>query len=360
MNFSIYIKFIVFLSFVFPSLAKIQAYWFKNTVDFKKSLELPIHVEIQKVSPPAQILYQRSQNLLEREDNELPSAYLKNTPEDLLSFVKRVGLPNTRQSFLKKLEKKYGNFEGDLLKVEIDKELAPFIFFEHLSKLHEVEHYKVFIKGKSLRSDVELLEKLFWELRYFLSKNEMHSLLKQLRHKKYVDIDKYALPAFAKKAVNQYTRFRGLNCFHAALAFQDLSIPSNQRFHPNRLKNYHWRMINHDELWRALQYGFYEINPKDMRLKYGDILVFFDIPPYYTTNRPAKYSWIKHATVYLFNGMTFSKGSKSANTTYTVQPLEEEIRKWRQNTKKFGMKIFRKSQIHVKRLPYLELHNWLF
>ena len=36
------------------------------------------------------------------------------------------------------------------------------------------------------------------------------------------------------------------------------------------------------------------------------------------------YTWIKHTATYLYSDYTFSKGSKSANTAYTIKTLDEE------------------------------------
>ena len=117
-------------------------------------------------------------------------------------------------------------------------------------------------------------------------------------------------------------------------------------------------MINYDELWRALQSNFYEINPKETKLKYGDIIVFFDIPS--SSKYEVYFRWIKHASTYLFNHYVFSKGSKSADSIYAIKTLEEEWSSWSRRTEKLAIKVFRRGLRHVKTAPPRKLEDWIF
>ena len=106
--------------------------------------------------------------------------------------------------------------------------------------------------------------------------------------------------------------------------------------------------------------SFYEIDPDVSDLKYGDLLVFLELPAGESSLQDVDFRWIRHVTVYLFNNYTFSKGSKSANSTYTVNLLEDEWGKWKNRTKNMAIKIFRKSGRRVTTLPHEDLHKWLY
>ena len=114
-------------------------------------------------------------------------------------------------------------------------------------------------------------------------------------------------------------------------------------------------MINYDELWRAVNYNFYEIDPKTTPLKYGDLIMFFDVED---MNRSPYFKWIRHAATYLFGNYTFSKGSKSPNSAYSVKTLEDEWTTWKRLTKNLQAKVFRRSRKSVNTRPPTDLQGW--
>jgi hypothetical protein len=57
--------------------------------------------------------------------------------------------------------------------------------------------------------------------------------------------------------------------------------------------------------------------------------------------KPADWHWIKHAATYLFDDYTFSKGSNSPDTPYTVKTLDEEWDAWDHRSAHLGLKVFR-------------------
>ena len=117
-------------------------------------------------------------------------------------------------------------------------------------------------------------------------------------------------------------------------------------------------MINYDELWRVLNTHFYEVNVKKYPLKYGDILVFFDVPK--DKDQNVYFKWIKHTAAYLFGSYTFSKGSKSPNTPYTVKTLKEEWKTWDRLTQNLGVKVFRKVQPAHVSAPSPDRYDWIY
>ena len=72
------------------------------------------------------------------------------------------------------------------------------------------------------------------------------------------------------------------------------------------------------------------------------------------------FKWIRHASTYLFNSYTFSKGSKSPNSPYIVGTLSDEWQTWKKFTKNLGIKVFRRNQNHVKKRPPKDLVDWIY
>ena len=70
-------------------------------------------------------------------------------------------------------------------------------------------------------------------------------------------------------------------------------------------KGYHSAMINYDELWRAINGYFHEVDVTKAKLKYGDLVVFFNIPK--DLPEQTNFRWIRHTATYLFDDYTFSK-----------------------------------------------------
>jgi hypothetical protein len=200
------------------------------------------------------------------------------------------------------------------------------------------------------------------QLSLYLGRAEREELVAKLKRGEAVSVDKLLLPEFARKMVRQYIVYRGPNCFHAALAFHSPSLTSSSLINVKKEAGYHRAMINYDELWRALKSDFYEVNPDKIPLKYGDVLVLFDVPEDVENDldTPVDFRWIRHAATYLFGGYTFSKGSKSPNTPYTVRTVAEEWKTWKKYTSNLGIKVFRRSAKKVKRAPPMDLNDWMY
>jgi len=198
------------------------------------------------------------------------------------------------------------------------------------------------------------------QIRPFFGKSHRNKLMKKIRRGKPIKVSKHLLPNFAKKMIKKYIVYRGPNCFHAALAFHSPKLTSSSLINVKKEKGYHRAMINYDELWRAINHNFYEVKPDEQPLKYGDMLVFFDVPEDGEDTHPINFKWIRHTATYLFGGYTFSKGSKSPNTPYTVRTLSEEWSTWKKFTKNLGIKVFRRAKHKVTRKPPKELVDWIY
>ncbi len=195
------------------------------------------------------------------------------------------------------------------------------------------------------------------QMKYFFSSAALRKIKKKLLRPSPIVVDRDLLPEFAARMVRRYTIFRGPNCFHAVLAFQDPALPKSTFLNVKEEIGYHRAMINHDELWRVLDENFYEINPRTTKLNYGDIIVFFKVPE--NSNEPPSYKWLKHTSVYLFNNYTFSKGSKSSNSPYTIKTMQEEWRAWRKILKNPAIKVFRRASRNLNKKFISNLKDWL-
>jgi hypothetical protein len=232
---------------------------------------------------------------------------------------------------------------------------------EALGEMYGRVHHKLTLSGAELKNSPATVKELMNQLSPFLSKVERRNLLQDINAGKTIDIDKEMLPKFAAKMVGKYVIHRGPNCFHAALAFQSPTLTSSSLINVKKEKGYHRAMINYDELWRVINTDFYEVDPDKVSLKYGDMLVFFEVPKNLVeVGTSINFRWIRHAATYLFGGYTFSKGSKSPNTPYTIRTLSEEWNTWKHYTQNLGIKVFRRSQKHVKSQPPMDLADWIY
>lgn len=219
--------------------------------------------------------------------------------------------------------------------------------------------HTVRIDGKKLSKNHHLTREFLAQLRPFFSHPAMTEMARQIEQKSIIG-ERLFLSRFARKMLRKHVLYRGLNCFHAAMAFQDPSLLTMSRTNLREERGHHHLMINHDEIWHILNWYFYEIDPEKSPLKYGDVMVFLDVPGAHEPTRPAAYPWIVHASAYLFNNLVYSKGSKSPNTAYTIKTLEEEWSSWSRHTDRLALKVYRKNYIHLgKKTLTLSRNDWL-
>jgi hypothetical protein len=196
------------------------------------------------------------------------------------------------------------------------------------------------------------------QLNYILPKEQISKINKKVKEGLDLNLSEDLLPPFAKKMVGKFIVYRGPNCFHAALAFFDQKMTRLPTINVKEEEGYHKSMINYDELWRVISTQFYEIDPKTSPLKYGDMLVFFAAPEESTD--VINFKWIRHTAVYLFGPYTFSKGSKSPNTPYTVKTLEEEWTTWRELTPNLGLKVYRRQLMNSEIATPTTRTDWIY
>ena len=200
---------------------------------------------------------------------------------------------------------------------------------------------------------------LLHQVASFLSAGQQRRLRERLHDPAAME-ESYFLPKFPRRMLRRHVTFRGPNCFHAAMAFQDQALLTMSRTNLRREPNHHHLMINHDELWHILNWYFYEVDPAKSPLKYGDVIVFLDVPAAHSQHKPAEHPWIIHASAYLFNEFVFSKGSKSPNTAYTIKTLAEEWQTWSRHAERLAVKVYRKNYVNLaKKSMILSRNDWL-
>lgn len=261
----------------FESLSK--SYWFDSIQNFQRGLKIPYSENIESIQPKAEMLLERSKNIFNRKDNEVPSFYVSNDLKDLEALSKTLAKRGREAVLFEKLKKHMHLGEAKKNRIFLSEAALADINMDVLiRKFFTKSHHKIKIDAEELDKDETLKDELLSQVRPFLNFKDVVDIQRKIEEKTFLELDKDLLPPFPRKLVKTYTHFKGPNCFHAALAFQDPLLPKNSVFHPLRHGDYHWQMINHDELWRMLQGAFYEVDAQNTPLKFGDIVVFFDKP----------------------------------------------------------------------------------
>lgn len=318
---------------------------------FKQGIQLPLQKKIQDISMPLGKV--KARVLRSQKDPRIEKIVIRTRGDSLMKVSEKLAKKG-HSIYL------YQEIKNSLHKNKKEFTLTPKML-KHtdgtkLGKLYTSKHHRLKLNTKKLGHRKRL--KLLRQLKYFFDSKSLHRIRKKLVMRKSLDVDKDLLPSFASRVVRRYTIFRGPNCFHAALAFQDPGLPRSSFLNVKEEVGYHRAMINHDELWRVLDKNFYTVQPSISKLKFGDIIVFFRIP----TNREEmpNFRWLKHTAVYLFNDYTFSKGSKSSNSPYTVKTLDQEWRTWKRLLKSPAIKVFRRSVRNFNKQHTADLQDWLY
>ncbi|MGE0171143.1 MAG: hypothetical protein AB7T49_00075 [Oligoflexales bacterium] len=339
---------------------KEATHFLTNPNVLKPSLALDISDSVETVKIPISKIKAR----LERSSNDPRIEPLQIiVPKDsaqLSNLVKRIANPGKadelEEAFIKKLRSRKTS-DNNSEAVELGKNELKLINQASYALEMGKSHHNVKVSTEILRDDPKMRKEFFMQMKAHLSSKEIEALRGRIMVEKSLSLDEDLLPPFARKMVKKYTIYRGPNCFHAALAFHSQYLTRSPLVNVKEEEGYHKAMINYDELWRAINDYFYEVDPAVSPLKYGDMLVFFNIPD---DGSPwISYKWIRHTATYLFNNLTFSKGSKSPNTPYTVKTLEEEWKTWDDFTQKLGVKVFRRHMNKIKSPPP-PLTDWIY
>ncbi|MEZ4741555.1 MAG: hypothetical protein R3B45_03775 [Bdellovibrionota bacterium] len=348
---------------VFQDLSAKKPLWCFELEKIKGSISIPLIDETETISLPTKKIQQRISK--SKQDFRVEPIYftLRNSDQVFFSTAKKYAKKGHTEELYEYLKNKYE--ESNPIKtgsksrsIEINESAFQLINKRKLSDKYRETHHNLTIDTSVLKKNRALRDEFFRQVSPYIEKEDGQMLTKKINRSLPLRVDRDLLPTFAKKMVKKFTIFRGPNCFHAALAFQDENFTNSPKYNVKKEKNYHRAMINYDELWRTLNKEFYEIDVVKYPLKYGDIIVFFEVPT--NTPGPANFKWIRHTATYLFNGYTFSKGSKSSDTPYTVKKLSDEWETWKHYTQLMAVKIFRKSGKNVSKAPARDLLDWRY
>ena len=340
--------------------------WLKNPKALKISLDLPTLDRVETLRPSAKTIEKRIDKSKDDERiepleitillDENPSVSAKKINKFVIEFVKdRYRKTVTRE--LKKIQKK--DHSDKKFKFKVTKKTYPYFKLDALLNRFRSTSHRPLLKTSLLRHSAKYRRKFLSQIAPFTSRARLQSIKSKVISGKTIPIDRELLPFFPKRMLGKYSIYRGLNCFHASLAFHDLRLTQSRYFNVNREKGYHQAMINYDELWRTLNTNFYEVKGPSPTLKFGDILIFFDLPKNKEHNH-VYFRWIRHAAVYLISGYTFSKGSKSANSTYAIKTIGEEWKTWQRHANQLAIKIFRSKAGKVRKHPPKDLVDWIY
>ena len=335
--------------------------WIRFFQEIALSLNIPVQEQIIETKLPDTKLKSRVLKGGDKEGIEPLFLHFNPTTSGIQKIAKKYAKKESYYEVvdhLAKASKKSKNKSGARVKYQISKHLYQLLDKKALMNKFSFPHHSLNIALDNLRRNPNSLDELELQIKPFFSGVERERISGKLKKNKFLSVDRDLLPSFPRKVVRRFVIYRGPNCFHASLAFHDRILTRSNFFNVTREKGYHRAMINYDELWRILSSNFYQVDHHASKIKYGDILVFFDIP-----KEPRKFinfRWIRHTAAYLFNGYTFSKGSKSADTPYTVKTLKEEWKTWSKISKNLAVKIFRRSTKRVKKRPPKDLIDWIY
>lgn len=337
--------------------------WFFEYELFRPSLQIPLQDKPTTVKIPKKKMKQRVRRSQTDERVEPFAFFVKKDEDQIKTVARRFAKPGREAHLTNYLLSNVNSAEsvrpGSANRnVFISKSAFQLIDQEKFGERFQNLHHTLAMQSAQLQRDPNLLRELLDQAEPYLGEPQIKKVKDKIARGVEVLVDEDFLPEFAKKMVKQFTIFRGPNCFHAALAFQNKKYTNSSAYNLIEEKGYHRAMINYDELWRTLKSEFYEVDVSKAALKYGDIITFFEVP----NQNPGAvdYRWIRHTATYLFNGYTFSKGSKSPNTPYTVKTFKDEWDSWQSYVDLMAVKVFRKSGKNVKSAPATDLSDWLY
>lgn len=340
-----------------------------NTIGFvrefkelKTSLKLPTEISVEEIKIPINKLKLRAQKSTKDERIEPVQIYVSqnlNELSALASMIARKGRQKKVEAILLKKLKKHGPTKYRRIRVDLSLPELKYMRPAGIAELMAKKHYNVTINTKKLNRQKEIRSEFLSQLKLFLSQKQRKIIASRFRQNQDLNLEKHLLPHFARKMIRQFLVYRGPNCFHAALSFHDPDLTRSPAVNVKEEPGYHRAMINYDELWRVISRNFYEVNTKKSPLKYGDMLVFFAVGPN-QEHQSVNFKWIRHTATYLFGDYTFSKGSKSPNTPYTIKTIEDEWKTWQSYTKTLGVKVYRRIASPIAKVPPVDLTDWIY
>lgn len=282
--------------------------------------------------------------------------------EKILDLAGRIAKPGRKLAIANYIRENFENGEevpGSNLKlITVDEQVFQWLNRSSVDELFAKEHFELTVRTADLRRSRDLQANFIAQLSPYLSTIQLKDIRTKIASAKNLVVERDLLPAFARRMIRHHTVFKGPNCFHAALSFQSPSIPKSSLVNIREEPGYHRSMINYDEMWRAAQLEFYEVDPTKTEIKYGDMILFFDTPK--APQASVDFKTLRHAATYLFGGYVFAKGSKSANSPYIIRPLADEWSTWIKYTDNLGVKVFRRNLKHVNKAATWDPVDWMY
>lgn len=281
--------------------------------------------------------------------------------EKILALAAKISKPGKKLALAHYLRENLSQGEAvpgtDLRLVSVTPATMDMINRDELDQMFAKDHFELSISTKGLQKNASLRGKLVSQLSPYLTQSQINAVRKKISKGETLNVDSDLLPKFAKDMIKRHTIFKGPNCFHAALSFQSPLLSNSPKVNVREEPGYSRDMLNYDELWRAVQLDFYEVNPAKVELKYGDMILFFDTPK--SPKTTVDFRTLRHAATYLVGGYAFAKGSKSANSPYIIRPLADEWSTWTRYTENLGVKVFRRNLKHVKNAALWDPQDWM-
>ena len=348
-----YCYYLFLMFFLNSGLVKAQ-----STFDFlKPSVFYSISDNKKFISPEKNLLLHRLKTKKAKVDPI--TLYCKKSTGSCDGLIQSLSKPQKEKNLRSKIHFKREKKIESLYKFKLTEEMLPFFSLSKLQHILGTYHHNLVMKTEDLYKSKDKRFEFFSELKNFLTKKELKKIKKKIRNKEDLVVGKDLLPARVESKVGKYTSFLGPNCFEAALSFQDESFSKSYRYNARSETGHHKIMINNDELYEALKKNFYPVDYKRAKLRYGDLLVFVDMSEAHS-EKDMKFSWIKHAFVFLFNDFTFSKGSKSSNSPYTIKTLAEEWSAWKRQYPELGIQVYRKPVRKNSAFNTKKLLDWIY
>lgn len=244
-----------------------------------------------------------------------------------------------------------------IYRFDLTEKMLPNLNLQEVQNLLRTTHHNIALDGQTLYESDKEAKYLMSEISHFLTQSDLQKIEDKIQQAEDIVVETDLLPKDLRAKVKNYTSYLGPNCFEAALSFQDPKFSRSYKFNIRNEEGHHKIMINNDELFTALERHFYELNLSKSKLRFGDLIIFVD-GSQAKSEKDMKYSWIKHAFVFLFNDYTFSKGSKSSNSPYTIKTLAEEWSTWKRLYKHLKIKVFRKPIQRNSTFDRKKLVDW--
>ena len=201
-------------------------YWNKSISYLKPSLSLEIEGQKKKyIKPSKKILHKRIMSYKSIKEIE-PVIILVRNKEDYIEKIARKYFHHSSFGFITHHIKENFNKLPLYKKTEsrqliISSKLLPHSNIENIQKKYQTDHLEVILDTEQFYSDKKKYSKLIQQARPFLSKKRIKQIHRIIKNKSLLKLEKHLLPKFPKRVLTKFTKFRGPNCFHTALAFQN-------------------------------------------------------------------------------------------------------------------------------------------